>query len=154
MKLPLLFAFFSVITFTASPQITIHDFPIHKITPPVYHHGIVSCPPYIDSALFSNYLNWQFQKDSLPESYKSGKSFSICVFYIVSKEGKINEVKLFRNPEDQDDLFEFVRAKLLSCPYQWSPAYQNGRAVKAYLKMRIVGDGNQAQGTVSCAKKG
>ena len=144
MKFALLFAFF-FITFTASSQITIQDFPIHKITQPVYHHGAVSSPPYIDSALFSSYLNWQFQKDSLPEPYKSGKSFSICVFYIVSKEGKISEVKLFRNSGDQDDLFQIVRAKLLVCPYQWSPAYQNGRPVKGFLKMRIVGDGNNAQ---------
>jgi hypothetical protein len=144
MKLPLLFAFLPVITFTASSQITIHDFPIHKITPVVYHHGVVSSPPYIDSALFSDYLNWQFQKDSLPEPYKSGKRFSVSIFYIVSKEGKISEVRLFRNPADQEDIFEFVRAKLLRSPYQWSPAYQNGRPVKGFLKMRIVEDGNHA----------
>jgi hypothetical protein len=123
MKFPLLTAFFSVITFAASSQITIHDFPIHKITPPVYHHGAVSSPPYIDSALFSDYLNWKFQKDSLPQPYQSGKPFSIFVFYIVSKEGKISEVRLWHNSEEQEDLFEFVRAKLLACPYQWSPAY-------------------------------
>ena len=140
MKLSLLFAFFSVITFTASSQITIHDFPVYKITRPVYHET-VSSPPYIDSALFSNYLNWQFQKDSLPEPYKSGKPFSISIFYVVSKEGKISEVRLFRNPEDQDDLFEFVRAKLLAFPYQWLPASRNGRHVKGFLKMRIVKDG-------------
>jgi hypothetical protein len=39
MKFPLLSAFFSVTTFTGSSQITIHDFPIHEITPPVYHSG-------------------------------------------------------------------------------------------------------------------
>jgi hypothetical protein len=147
MKFPVLFAFLSITTFTASAQITIHDFPVHKITPPVYHHTAVSSPPYIDSALFSNYLNWQFQKDSLPEPYKNGKPFSISIFYMVSKEGKITEVRLFRNPGDQEDLFEFVRAKLLACPYQWSPAYQNGRAVKGVLRVRIVGDGNNAQGS-------
>lgn len=133
MKFSLLFAFFSVTTFTASSQITIHDFPIYKITPPVYHETI-SSPPYIDSALFSDYLNWQFQKDSLPEPYKSGKPFSISIFYSVSKEGRISEVKLFRNPENQEYLFDFVRAKLLACPYRWSPAYQNGRSVKGFLK--------------------
>jgi hypothetical protein len=145
MKFPLLFAFFSVITFTASSQITIHDFPIHKIIPPVYHHEAVTSPPYIDSALFSNYLDWQFQKDSLPEPYKSGKPFSISVFYIVSKEGKISEVKLFRNPGDQEDLFEFIRGKLLAFPYQWLPAYQNGRPVKGFLKIRIAEEGNNTQ---------
>jgi hypothetical protein len=138
MKLLLLFAFFSVITFTASSQITIHDFPVHKITRVVYHHGTVYSPPYIDSALFADYLNWQFQKDSLLPPYKSGKPFSISIFYMVSKEGKISEVRLYRNPGDNDDLFEFVRAKLLSCPFQWSPAYQNGRPVKGFLKLRIV----------------
>jgi len=65
---------------------------------------------------------------------------------MVSKEGKIGEVRLFRNPGDQEDLFEFIRAKLLACPYQWSPAYQNGRAVKGFLKMRIMGDGDEAAG--------
>jgi hypothetical protein len=140
MKLPLLFILFSVTAFTASPQITIHDFPIQKITPPVYHHERVSSPPYIDSALFSDYLNWQFQKDSLPVPYRDGKPFSISIFYVVSKEGKISEVGLFRNDEDQEDLFEFVRAKMLACPYQWSPAYQNGRAVKGFLKLRIIRD--------------
>ena len=124
-----------------------HDFQILKIRPPVYHHTAVSSPPYIDSALFSDYLNRQFQEDSLPEPYKSGKPFSISVFYMVSKEGKISEVRLFRNPEDQDDLFEFVLAKLLACPYQWSPAYQNGRAVNGVLKMRIVGDQNNVEGS-------
>jgi hypothetical protein len=65
---------------------------------------------------------------------------------MVSKEGKISEVKLFRNLEDEEDLFDFVRAKLLSCPFQSSPAYQNGRAVMGVLKIRIVGDGNNAEG--------
>jgi hypothetical protein len=65
---------------------------------------------------------------------------------MVSKEGKISEVRLFRNPEDHD-LFEFVLAKLLACPYQWSPAYQNGRAVNGVLKMRIVGDQNNVEGS-------
>ena len=138
MKFSLLFGFFSITAFTASSQITIHDFPIHKIAPPVYHHEIVSSPPYIDSALFSNYLNWQFQKDSLPEPYKGGKPFSISIFYLISREGKISEVKLFHNREEQEDLFEFVRDKLLACPYQFSPAYQNGRPIKEYLRMRIV----------------
>ncbi len=131
---------FSITAFTASPQITIHDFPIQKITPPVYHHGRVSSPPYIDSALFSDYLNWQFQKDSLPSPYKNGKPFSISIFYVVSKEGKISEVRLFQSDENQENLFEFVRAKMLACPYQWSPAYQNGRAVKGFLKLRIIRD--------------
>ena len=140
MKLPLLFILFSVTAFTASPRITIHNLPIQKITPPVYNHERVSSPPYMDSALFSDYLNWKFQKDSLPVPYRDGKPFSISIFYVVSKEGKISEVGLFRNDEDQEDLFEFVRAKMLTCPYQWSPAYQNGRAVKGFLKLRIIRD--------------
>ena len=137
MKIALLLAFLFVTTITASSQNTIHDFPVHEIKPPVYHEG-VSWPPSIDSSLFSDFLNRQFQKDSLPEPYKSGKPFSISIFYLVSKEGKISEVRLFRNPADQEDLFEFVRAKLLACPYQWSPAYQNGRPVNGYLRMRLI----------------
>jgi len=56
--------------------------------------------------------------------------------------------KTFKESWQQDDLFEFVRAKLFACPYQWLRAYQNGGAVISYVKMRIEGDGNNGQGTL------
>ena len=90
MKSHLLFVFFYFATFTAFSQNASTNVPTHLIRPPVYHHGAVESPAYIDSALFSEYLDWQLQKDSLPQQYKDGKPFSIMVYYIVSKEGKIN----------------------------------------------------------------
>ena len=139
MKSHLLFAFFYFVTFTAFSQNAIPNVPTHHIRPPVYHESVDS-PAYIDSALFSGYLDWQLQKDSLPQQYKDGKPFSITVYYIVSKEGKISEVRLLRNNEEQKDIFELIRTKLLACPYQWSPSYHNGRPVNTFLKLRIVGN--------------
>lgn len=138
MKSHFLFAFFYLTTFTAFSQKVFPKVSTHIIRAPVYHHGRVDSPAYIDSALFSGYLDWELQKDSLPQQYKDGKPFSATVYYIVSKEGKIIEVRLFRNNEDQEDIFELIRTKLLACPYQWSPAYQNGRPVKAFLTLKIV----------------
>ena len=138
MKLHFLFAFFYLATFTAFSQKAFPNASTHFIRPPVYHHEPVDSRAYIDSALFSGYLDWELQKGSLPQQYKDGKPFSVMVYYVVSKEGKISEVRLFRNNENQEDIFELIRTKLLACPYQWSPAYQNGRPVKAFLKLRIV----------------
>lgn len=140
MKSYLLFAFSYFATFTAFSQKAFSNVPTHFIRPPVYHHGPVDSPAYIDSALLSRYLDWELQKDSLPQQYKEGKPFSIAVYYTVSKEGKISEVRLLRNNEEQEDIFELIHTKLLACPYQWSPAYKNGRPVKAFLKLRIVGN--------------
>lgn len=140
MKSHLLFCFFYFVTFAAFCQDVSRNIPTHQLRAPVYHSYAVRFPAHIDSTLFSDYLNWALQKDSLPQQYKGGKPFSVTVYYVVSKEGKISEVRLLRNKEEQEDLFELIRAKLLVFPYQWSPAYQNGRPVKAFLKLRIVGN--------------
>ena len=138
MKSYLLFALFYFTNFTAFSQDALPDVPTHYIRTPIYHSHTVGFPAYIDSTLFARYLDWQLQKDSLPQQYRNGKPFSITVYYIVSKEGKISDVKLFQNKGEQEDIFELIRTKLLACPYQWSPAYQNGRPVNAYFRLRII----------------
>jgi hypothetical protein len=137
MKTTVLLLFF----FSAATAISQHkapDVPIHHVKPPFYSRCSVELPAYIDSALFSRYIDWALQKDSLPQQYKNGKPFALTVYYVISRNGKISDVKLFKNGEDHEEIFELIRSKLLSCPYQWSPAYRNGRPVTAYLKLEIV----------------
>ncbi|MEO8819711.1 MAG: hypothetical protein ABI267_05695, partial [Ginsengibacter sp.] len=101
MKSYLLFCFFYFVTFAAFSQDVSRNIPTHQLRAPVYHSYAVRFPAHIDSALFSDYLNWALEKDSLPQKYKDGKPFCITVYYIVSKEGKISEVRLFRNKDEQ-----------------------------------------------------
>ena len=85
MRSHLLFAFFYLVSFTATSQDVLPNTPTHVINQPIYHE-VVESRPDIDSALFFDYLDWELQKDSLPPPYKDGKPFSITLFYIVSKE--------------------------------------------------------------------
>ena len=140
MKSPLLFALLCLATSTAFSQETFPNIPTHFIKPPILYQETVTTAAYIDSGLFSRYLDWALQKDSLPEHYKNGKPFSITINYMVSREGKISGVNLLRTNEDQEIIFELIRKKLFACPYQWIPATQNGRPVSAFLKLKIVGN--------------
>ena len=111
------------------------------IKPVIHNYTRSHYPSHIDAVLFSSYLDGALQKDSLPAAFRS-KSFTIDLYYIISKEGKINEVKPYLIKKEDEAVFEFVRTKLLQCPLQWSPAYQNGRAVKDFVKLKIVGNGS------------
>lgn len=104
--------------------------------PTIQMCGKVESPAYLDSTLFARYLNWNLQQDSLPISGKPSKGDSIEVWYIVSKEGKISAARSRKNEENE--CINFIVQKFLNCPFQWTPAYQNGRPVNYYRKMRIV----------------
>lgn len=140
MKSHLLFAFFYLVISTAFSQETISNIPTHITRPPILYQETIRTDAYIDSGLFSRYLDWALQKDSLPEQFKDGKRFSVTVNYIVSREGKIIGVNLFRTNEDEEIIFELIRKKLLACPHKWIPATQNGRPVGAFFKLRIIGN--------------
>lgn len=140
MKSHLLFAIFYLVISTAFSQEIISNIPTHNIRPPILYQETVRTDAYNDSRLFSGYLDWALQKDSLPEQFKDGKPFSVTVNYIVSREGKIIGVNLFRTNEDEEIVFELIRKKLLACPYKWIPATENGRNVNSFLKLKITGN--------------
>ena len=104
MKSHLLFAFFFFANSTAFPQDTFSNNKTHVIRPLIQNHERIETPAYNDSALFSRYLNWALQNDSLPEQFKYGKPFIITVNYMVSKEGKITRVNIVRTNEDHNDI--------------------------------------------------
>jgi hypothetical protein len=125
----ILFAFFYFAISTAFSQEKNSNILTHIIRPPILYQETVGTEAYIDSGLFSRYLDWALQKDSLPEHYKTGKPFSITINYMVSRNGKISGVNLLQTNEGQKDIFELIRKKLLACPYKWIPATRNGRNV-------------------------
>ena len=96
----------------------------------------IESPAYLDSTLFADYLYWNLQSDSLTMQGKPAKGDTIMILYIVSKEGKISSAKI--PGKEKNEFMNFVLQKLLNCPYQWLPAYQNGRAVNYYGQMRVV----------------
>lgn len=106
---------------------------IHHVKPLFFQCSGYESPAYIDSALFARYLDWQLQSDSLP--VKQSKNFAIEIWYIISKEGKIFSAKSPKNIIDE--LTAYILNKLLNCPYQWSPAYHNGRPVNSFHKIII-----------------
>lgn len=67
---------------------------------------------------------------------KPAKGYTIEIMYVVSKEGKISFAKS-RNKE-KNELTDFILQKFMSCAYQWGPAYQNGRPVNSYHRMKII----------------
>ena len=125
---------------TAVSQEAVEKIPTHIVKPPVYSHENFRTAAYIDSALFFRYIDWVLQKDSLPQQYREGKSYDITFRYIVSKEGKLSEVKSVSANEQEKELVEFIRTKLLAFPDRWYPATQNGRPVSGYFQLRLVGN--------------
>ena len=110
--------------------------PTHHVAPVKYIETIRE-PAYIDSSRFARYLDWQLQQDSLPESIKPvEKGLTVEIWYAVSKEGYISFAKSPANKNDK--LAKFIIKKFVDCPYQWLPAYQNGRPVKSFHKIKIV----------------
>ena len=107
----------------------------YTIKPMTGYFGRAESPAYIDSALFTSYINWSLLPDSMPLAIRPSKGFTIEMFYIISKEGKIMEARAGTN--ENKELINYIIQKLVSCPYQWSPAYQNGRAVKSFQRLKI-----------------
>ncbi len=107
----------------------------YTIKPMTGYFGRVESPAYIDSALFTRYISWSLLPDSMPLAIRPSKGFTIEMFYIISKEGKIMEARAGTN--ENKELINYIIQKLVSCPYQWSPAYQNGRAVKSFQRIKI-----------------
>lgn len=120
----------------ASAQTTKTAIPTHYIEPIKWRHGKVETPAYIDSSLFATYINWNLQPDSIPTSIKPEKGYAIEIMYVVSREGKISQAE--SRTKENAALTNFISQKLMSCPYQWAPAYQNGRAVNSYIRLKIV----------------
>ena len=106
-----------------------------KFDETVINCGSVESPAYIDSALFARYISWSLLPDSMPFAIRPAKGFTIEMFYVISKEGKIIEARAGTN--EKKELIDYIIQKLVSCPYQWSPAYQNGRAVKSFQRLKI-----------------
>ncbi len=107
----------------------------YTIKPMTSNFGRVESPAYIDSALFARYINWSMLPDSMSLAIRPTKGFSIEMLFIISKEGKIIEARSGTN--EKKELVDYIIQKLVSCPYQWSPAYQNGRAVKSVQRIKI-----------------
>lgn len=109
---------------------------VHEIRSVIYTSSNVEFPSYIDSALFAWFLNYNLQPDNLPDTIKHYSGIEVEIWYVVSKEGKITSAK---SPENKNDaLTNYILQIFLHCPYQWSPAYQNGRAVNSYHKIKLV----------------
>lgn len=130
-----------MVSFLLNPvfaQEFIHEIPRHNMSPTGTGSICrrIETPAYLDSTLFADYLNWNLQSDSLTMQGKPAKGDTVMIMYIVSKEGKISSAAF--PGKEKSEFINFVVQKLLSCPYQWSPAYQNGRAVNYYGQMRIV----------------
>lgn len=136
MKQILSIAIVSLFFTTALAQVVISEIHLSGKAPSIRMCGKVESPAYLDSALFASYLSWNLQPDSLPANGKPAKGDSIEVWYVVSKEGKISFAKSKTN--QNNECMNFILQKFLHCPYQWTPAYQNGRAVNNYRKMKIV----------------
>ena len=129
----------AIVSFFLNPvfaQVLTREIPTHKISPAGSIGRRIKTPAYLDSTLFADYLNWNLQSDSLTMQGKPAKGDTIMIMYIVSKEGKIFSAKI--PGKEKNECMDFILQKLLNCPYQWSPAYQNGRAVNYYGMMRIV----------------
>jgi hypothetical protein len=103
--------------------------------PLVYSHKNFRTQAYIDSALFFSYIDWVLQKDSLAPQNREGKSYDITFHYIVSKEGKLSQVKPVPANEQEKELVKFICSKLLA---RWYPATQNGRPVSAFFRLRLL----------------
>ena len=131
----------AIVSFLLNPvfaQEFIHEIPTHKMSPTGTGSKCwkIESPAYLDSTLFTNYLNWNLQSDSLTMQGKPVKGDTIMILYIVSKEGRISSAKI--PGKEKSEFINFVVQKLINCPYQWSPAYQNGRAVSFYGQMKVV----------------
>lgn len=126
------FSFNAVIAQQNTPVI-----PTHHLAVVRWVSYAIRVPAYIDSSLFARYIDWELQSASLPKTAKPvEKCHTIEIWYVVSKEGKISSAKSPGNKNDE--LANFIVEKFINCPYQWSPAFQNGRPVNSYHKMKIV----------------
>ena len=131
----------AIVSFLLTPvfaQEFIYEIPRHKLRP-IDSKSIcwpVESPAYLDSTLFVNYLNWNLQSDSLTMQEKPVKGDTIMILYIVSREGRISSAKI--PGKEKTEFMDFVLQKLLNCPYQWSPAYRNGRKVNYFGQIQVV----------------
>ena len=133
--------FLAITKFLLTPvfaQEVIHENPTKKMRP-IDSKSIcwpVESPAYLDSTLFTDYLNRNLQPDSLTMQGKPAKGDTIMILYIVSKEGRISSAKI--PGKEKTEFMDFVLQKLLNCPYQWSPAFRNGRTVNYFGQIRVV----------------
>ncbi len=110
--------------------------PTYIIKTAVINFKVFESPAYINEALFTSYLNWSLVPDSMPTAIRPAEKFSIEMLYVISKEGKLIEARAGTN--EKNELINYIIQKLVTCPYQWSPAYRNGRPVKSYQRIKIV----------------
>lgn len=137
MKKQFLFVVALGCSYSLLAQVSWSNVPVHSVAPPRYYHTGFETRAYIDSALWSNYLNWSLFLDSSKSKEIPEGIYQIRTQFVVDTAGRIALVKVFENPFGMGDI---VQKRISVFPYKWSPATQNGRPVKSYHRIILVFD--------------
>ncbi len=121
----------------AFAQVSWDNVPVHQVSSPLYYHEGFEARACIDTALWSNYLNWGLFLDSSKRKEIPSGIYKIRTQFAVDTAGKIVLVKTLENPFGIGDA---VQRRIYAFPYRWSPATRNGRPVKSYHRIVLVFD--------------
>lgn len=124
-------------SFPLLAQVGWEQVPVHSVAPPRYYHEEFATRAYIDAALWSDYLNRSLFLDGSKRKGIPAGVYKIRTQFIVDTTGNIALVRALDNPFGIGDM---VQKRMIRFPYKWSPATQNGRPVKSYLRIVLVFD--------------